>query len=170
MNFAFDVPVAGPPAQAVAAYGSPAFYEGRAVRDDISVLEVLRHEDDGTRTLLEVRFAFTGTVSAAVRAVIDPTKMSWVTRTLVYPDEARTSWEVLPDHYPDRLSGAGTYRFAPADGGRATVVTVDGALKVRAPIVGRSVERVIVSGLRSYITDEVADIPTLRWPPTSTPS
>ena len=39
--------VAVPPAQAIAAYGSPAFYEGRPIRDDIAVLEVVRHDDDG---------------------------------------------------------------------------------------------------------------------------
>jgi hypothetical protein len=36
---------------------------------------------------------------------------------------------------------------------------VAGDLKVRVPIVGRSVERVIVSGLQAYIADEVARIP-----------
>ena len=110
-----------------------------------------------TSTLIEVRFAFTGSVSSAVRRVIDPTKMSWITRTEVRPAEARTHWTVLPDHYPDRLSASGSYRFEPGDEG--TVVTVDGDLKVHVPIVGRSVERVIVSGLARYIEDEVASIP-----------
>ena len=109
--------VAVPPARAIAAYGSPAFYEGRPIRDDIAVLEVVRHDDSGDRVLLEVRFAFTGSVSPAVRAVIDPAKMSWITRTEIHPDEARSDWVVLPDHYPDRLSASGTYRFEPGDDG-----------------------------------------------------
>jgi Protein of unknown function (DUF2505) len=149
--------VAVPPAQAIAAYGSPDFYADRPVNDDIAVLEVVRHDDRGDHTLIEVRFAFTGSVSSAVRRVIDPTKMSWITRTEVRPAEARTHWTVLPDHYPDRLSASGSYRFEPGDKG--TVVTVDGDLKVHVPIVGRSVERVIVSGLARYIEDEVASIP-----------
>jgi hypothetical protein len=99
--------VAVPPSRAVAAYGSPAFYRGRPRRDDIEVVEVVRHDDSGSRVLIEVRFAFTGSVSPAVRAVIDPAKMSWVTRIEVEPDEARTVWEVLPDYYPDRLSASG---------------------------------------------------------------
>jgi len=150
--------VAAPPPQAVAAYGSPAFYADRPERDDISVLEVVHHDDRGEVILIEVRFAFTGSVSAAVRAAIDPAKMSWVTRTEVRPAEARTSWVVLPDHYPDRLSASGSYRFEPGDDADSTVVSVEGDLKVHVPIVGRSVERVIVSGLRSYIEDEVAGI------------
>ena len=45
------------------------------------------------------------------------------------------------------------------EGPAARDVEVEGDLKVRVPIVGRSVERVIVSGLRAYIADEVARIP-----------
>ena len=107
--------VAAPPPRAVAAYGSPAFYADRPKRDDIAVLEVVHHDDRGEVILIEVRFAFTGSVSPAVRAVIDPAKMSWVTRTEVRPAEARTNWVVLPDHYPDRLSASGSYRFEPGD-------------------------------------------------------
>ncbi|MGO9857532.1 MAG: DUF2505 family protein [Acidimicrobiales bacterium] len=162
MKFSIRQAVAVPPARAVAAYGSPAFYRGRPRRDDIEVVEVLRHDDSGARILIEVRFAFTGSVSPAVRAVIDPAKMSWITRTEVDPAEARTSWEVLPDHYADRLSARGGYRFeAGADGPASSIVAVEGELKVHVPIVGRSVERVIVSDLRAYIEDEVASISAL---------
>ena len=67
---------------------------------------------------------------------------------------------MLPDHYPDRLSARGTYRFEQGDDGPAsTDVEVEGDLKIRVPIVGRSVERVIVADLRAYIADEVAGIP-----------
>jgi len=149
------------PAQAIAAYGSPAFYTGRPERDDIAVLGVVRHDDAGERVLIEVRFAFTGSLSSAVRAVIDPAKLSWVTRTEVRPAEARTDWVVLPDHYPDRLSASGSYRFAPAGGPDSTAVAVEGDLKVHVPIVGRSVERAIASGLSRYIEDEVASIQSL---------
>ena len=161
MRIAVRHEVAASPARAIAAYGSPAFYTGRAETDDIAVLEVVRHEDQGERVLMEVRFAFTGSLSAAVRAVIDPAKMSWVTRTEVRPAESRTDWVVLPDHYPDRLTAAGTYAFAAGGDPDSTVVTVEGDLKVHVPIVGRSVERAIVSGLSRYIEDEVASIPSL---------
>ena len=162
MRIAIRQAVSVPPAQAMAAYGSPAFYTGRPVRDDIAVLDVVSHDDDGERVVIEVRFAFTGSVSPAVRAVIDPAKMSWITRTEVRPAEARTDWAVLPDHYPDRLKASGSYGFAPGDdGSTSTIVTVEGDLKIHVPIVGRSVERVIVSDLARYIEDEVASIPDL---------
>lgn len=159
MKFSVRRAVGVPPAQVVAAYASPTFYEGRPVRDDIAVLEVVRHEDAGDRVLMEVRFAFTGHLSGAARAVVDPHKLSWVTRTEIRPAAACSSWVVVPDHYPDRLSASGAYRFAPGDeGSESTVVEVEGDLRVRVPVVGRSVERVIVSGLRGYLEHEVATI------------
>jgi hypothetical protein len=101
-------------------------------------------------------------VSSAVRRVVQPDKMSWVTRTEVMPAEMRTSWVVRPDHYVDRLTAAGAFRFeAGPDGGATTVVNVDGELEVHVPLVGRSVERVIVSDLQAYLEDEAATIPEL---------
>jgi Protein of unknown function (DUF2505) len=162
MKFAVRQVVDVPPAQAIAAYGSPAFYGGRPTRDDISVLGVVRHEDLADRVLVEVRFAFTGSLSPAVRRVVDPQKMSWVTRNDIRPGEARSSWVALPDHYPDRLSARGSYCFAPAGGDAGfTVVEVEGDVRVHMPLVGRSVERVIVAGLRSYLEDEVEGIAAL---------
>ena len=154
-----------PPARAVAAYGSPAFYEGRPTRHDIAVLGVLHHEDKGDRVLIDVRCAFTGSVSSAVRRVIQPDKMSFVMRRELLPAEMRMSWVVRPDHF-DRLTAGGGFRFEPGpDGPDTTVIAVDGELDVHVPIVGRSVERVIVPGLQSYLVDEVATIP-LAGPPT----
>jgi hypothetical protein len=159
VKFSIRQAVAVPPARAMVAYGSPAFYEGRSTRDDIAVREVVGHEASGDRILLEVRFAFTGSVSPAVRAVVDPGKMSWITQTEILLAEGRSSWVVLPDHYPDRLTASGVYRFEEGDAGPGTCdVAVEGDLNVRVPIVGRSVEKVIVGGLRAYIADEVAGI------------
>jgi hypothetical protein len=155
-------PVAVTPAQAIAAYGDPSFYDGRATRDDIAVLGVANHEVLADRVLIEVHFQFQGTVSSAVRRVIDHTKMSWITRTELFPEELRSTWTVLPDHYPDRLTASGQYRFEEgADGPESAVVRVHGDLRVHVPLVGGTVERVIVSGLRSYIRDEVTSIPDM---------
>jgi hypothetical protein len=85
--------------------------------------------------------------------------MSWITRTEILPAESRSSWVVLPDHYADRLSASGVYRFEEGNAGPGTcLVEVEGELKVRVPLVGRSVEKVIVGDLRAYIADEVRGI------------
>lgn len=144
----------------MAAYSSPAFYEGRDVRDHIEVLEVVRHEDTGSRLLMEVRFAFRGPISPAVQRFIDHNKMTWITRNEIRPDEARADWQVLPDHYPDRLKSSGVYTFDGDD--ESSVVGIEGDLKVHVPLLGKSVERVIVSGLRKYFEAEVLTIPDVR--------
>ena len=164
MKFATTQAVAVPPARAMAAYGTPAFYEGREVRDHIEVLEVVRHEDTGSGLLMEVRFAFRGPISPAVQRFIDHNKMTWITRNEIRPDEARADWQVLPDHYPDRLKASGVYTFEPgadAGGAETSMVGIEGELKVNVPVLGKSVERVIVNGLLNYFEAEVLTIPNL---------
>jgi Protein of unknown function (DUF2505) len=164
VKFATTQTVAVPPDRAMAAYGTPAFYEGRGTRDHIEVLEVVRHEDTGSRLLMEVRFAFRGPISPAVQRFIDHNKMTWITHNEIRPDEARADWQVRPDHYPDRLKASGVYTFGPGTDGAATssVVGIEGELKVHVPVFGKSVERVIVSGLRKYFEAEVLTIPDLQ--------
>jgi hypothetical protein len=163
VKFSVAQAVAVPPAQLMAAYGSVDFYEGRPTGDDIVVLGVVDHEVGPAGTVVvEVHYAFRGSVSPAVRRVVDPAKMSWITRTEIHPDEergrGRATWAVMPDYYPDRLTSAGVFRFDPTTSS-TTSVTVEGDLKVHVPIVGRSVERVIVAGLRRYLQAELVSIP-----------
>jgi hypothetical protein len=165
MNFSIGQNVAVPPDAAVAAYGNPAFYENRAPSGDISLVEVVSHEDKGTQARLEVRYQFTGSVSSAVRAVIDPAKMSWVTRTDIDKAQRRTSFTVLPDYYPDRLDCNGTFTFTEAASGPGgTVVTIAGDLRVHVFLVGRTVEQIIVTGLRNYLEAEISTLPGFTAP------
>jgi hypothetical protein len=159
VRFTVDQNVEVSPDVAVAAYGSPSFYEGRAPQDNISVIEVVRHQDTGAQVLIEVRFKFSGGVSSAVRAVIDPNKMSWVTKTTIHVAERRTKFEVLPDHYPGRLQCSGTFRFHEGHvGPDSAIIKIEGDLKVKVPFVGGTVEKVIVNGLRTYIAHEAAGL------------
>jgi hypothetical protein len=150
----------------VAAYANPAFYEDRAQSGDIALVEVVSHQDTGgPHTRIEVRYKFIGSVSSAVRAVIDPAKMSWVTRTDIDKAQRRATFTVLPDHYPDRLECSGTFTFAEAASGPgATVVTIAGDLRVHVFLVGRTVEQVIVTGLRKYLEAEISTLPGFTAP------
>jgi hypothetical protein len=160
VNFSIGQNVAVAPDAAVAAYGSPAFYENRPASGDISLVEVVDHEDGAQRARIEVRYKFTGAVSSAVKAVIDPAKISWVTRTDIDKARRATTFTVLPDHYPDRLECHGTFEFTEgAAGPTSCVITVAGDLKVRVFLVGRTVEQLIVSGLRTYLAAEIALLP-----------
>jgi hypothetical protein len=160
MKFTVGQSVAVAPDDAVAAYGNHAFYEGRAQRDDISIVEVVGHQESGSHVHIEVRYRFTGNLSSAVRAVVDPAKLTWVTRTDIDKEQRAASFTVQPDHYPDRLACSGIFRFTDADTGpAATVITIEGDLKVRAFLVGRAAEQAIVSGLRSYLQAEASTLP-----------
>jgi hypothetical protein len=159
VRFSIEQSVAVDPAAAISAYANPAFYEGREARDNISIIEVPRHQRNGDQVVMEVRFRFSGAVSSAVRAVVDPKKMTWITRSEIDLAAQRSQWTIVPDHYPNRLSGHGQYRFSPGATEASTTIAIEGELKVHVPLVGGTVERVIVSGLRSYIGYEVTLIP-----------
>ena len=113
----------------------PTFYEGRPPRDDIAVREVVRHEATGDRILLDVRFAFTGSVSSAVRAVVDPAQ-----DVVDHPDRDPAGRGPLELGRAARPlpRPAQRERDVPLRGGRrrtghARVVEVEGDLKVRVP-------------------------------------
>jgi hypothetical protein len=158
MKFSFEQHVEIEPAVVTAAYANPAFYLGREARENISVLDVPRHERTGDHVDMDVHFRFSGTISSAVRAVIDPAKMSWITHSEVDLAGLRSDWTIVPDHYPDRLTGRGSYIFTPGPNG-GTLIGVEGEIKVHVLLVGRTVEGVIVAGLKKYIAGEVAGIP-----------
>jgi hypothetical protein len=141
-----------------AAYVDPAFYEELGRLPDLGVREVLDRSESDRVVRLRVRFAFTGQVSGAARAVVDPARLTWVTVSTTHLDEHRTTFEMIPDHYPDRLRCQGSYRFeeAPGADGAATRQLVEGDLSVRVPLVGRKVERAIVSGLRDNFGAQAA--------------
>lgn len=142
------------------AYADPALYAELGDLPKLGGAEVVDHSIDGDVVRLAVRWKFTGHVSAAVTAVVDPKKLTWIQEDEHDLDRRRVSWRLLPDHYRDRLTASGTYRFsATRDGGTERVT--DGDLKVRLPLVGGRVESALVSGLGEHLDDEVPVVE--RW-------
>ncbi len=120
---------------------------------DLGVEAVLDHSETATGTKLSIRFRFSGNVSSAVRRVVDPKKLTWVTNSMVIPAEHRIRFDVLPDYYPDRLECHGSYHFD--DDGLSTVLKLEGDLIVRGvPLVGRKVENTILSGFKEHVAAE----------------
>lgn len=62
------------------------------------------------------------------------------------------SFVVIPDHYPDRLSGSVT-ECLEEDGGVTRRVT-QGTLSVRVPFLGRSAEPALIRGFRQHLEAE----------------
>lgn len=140
------------PEAVASAYAEPALYESFHGLTKLTQPEVLEHEVDGDRVVLHVRYRFGGHLSAAAKAVLDPSRLTWVEQSVHHLDERTTSFTMVPDHYGDRFSCTGGYRFEEDPDG--TRRRGEGDLRVRAVLVGAAVEGAIVSGLREHLEEE----------------
>jgi len=162
MRFELVQRFSSPPDDVARAFAEPGLYAALADLPKLGAPEMLEHHIDGDVVRLRVRYRFSGDLSPAVTAVIDPAKLTWIDDSVHDLAHRSVTFTMLPDHYADRFRASGAYRFAEAsqDPG-ATVRTTTGDIKVKVPLVGGSVERAIVSGLREHQEDEVAIVD--RW-------
>jgi hypothetical protein len=87
-----------------------------------------------------------------VTRVLDPSRLVWVDETTWELAAATATFRILPEHYANRLRCSGRQRVvARGDGARRTV---EGDLTVSYPLVGRAVERAILSGLHDHLAGE----------------
>lgn len=154
MRFTVDQHLRGAPGEVASAYANPDLYLAFHDLPKMSRPEVLAHEASVDEVRLKIRYRFTGHLSSAARAVLDPARLTWVEDAVHDLPSLTTTFRMLPDHYGDRFSCSGSYRFE-ADGS-GTRRHCDGQIKVRAPLVGGAVENAIVSGLREHLAAEVA--------------
>jgi hypothetical protein len=115
--------------------------------------QLLAHHQDGDQVHLQVRYAFAGDLSSAVRRVVDPAKLTWVQDSTIDRATHRTSFTILPDHYAGLLRCSGTFVLG-TDGDAACQRVADGDMVVNVPLVGGKVERAIVSGLEEHAAAE----------------
>ena len=160
MRFHLDQPLPASAEQVVDVLVDPAFLDSLAELPKLGLPEVLEQREEGTTLHQRVRYRFTGTLSPAVTSVVDPKKLVWVDETTYDRAAGTATFRILPEHYTDRLKASGTYRFVPT--GPATCTRIaDGELTVRFALVGKTVERGIVSGLQDLSKDEAAHV--ARW-------
>ena len=65
---------------------------------------MLSREVDGDQVVLRIRYLFSGDLSSAVTAVLDPKKLTWVDESLHDLVRHVVRFELQPDHYADRLA------------------------------------------------------------------
>lgn len=159
MRFTIDQRFRGAPDAVAAAYADPALYASFQDLPKMSRPEVLHHERIGDSVLLQIRYRFTGHLSSAARAVLDPARLTWVEHARHDLESRSTTFEMIPDHYADRFTCSGTYRFE-SDGTGARR-HCEGEIRVRALLVAGAVEGAIVSGLREHLGEEVAIVDAL---------
>jgi hypothetical protein len=114
--------------------------------------EVLDESRDGDVAVQRIRYRFTGSLSSAVTRVVDPRKLTWVAATTYDLAARHATFRIIPDHYVNKLRCSGTYGFT--EHGGSTVRRVDGEVSVSVPLLGRAVERAIVSGLEEHMGAE----------------
>lgn len=154
MDFTVDQVFAAGGDALAQAYADPALYETLVGLPKLDTPEVLDHRVHGTIVRLAIRYRFVGDLSAAVTAVIDPRKLTWVERSEHDLAARKVRYRLVPDSYADRLQSQGTCAITDRTNG-GSVRTVTGMLKVKALVVGSAVERAIVSGLREHLAAEV---------------
>ena len=132
-----------------AAYLDPAFLLSMGALPKLGAPQLLDEERHGDTVRRRIRFHFAGDLNSAVRAVVDPAKLSWVEESTTHLPERRTTWVIRPDHYADKLSSHGESRLE-AVGERASRRTTTGEVKVKVFLVGGKVEAAIVSGMEEH--------------------
>jgi hypothetical protein len=154
VRFELDTSYALAASSVAVAYADPALYAAFHDLPRAGRPEVVAHEVAGDVVRLEVRWRFTAELSSAARAVIDPGRLSWVERATHDLATRTVRFELVPDHYRDRFSCTGGYRFAEAGPDRTTRHS-HGDLRIKAFLVAGAVEGAIVDGLKQQLRAEV---------------
>lgn len=160
MRFQIEQIIAGPVEAVARLYTEARFYEQLGELPKLGQPEVLDRQEDGSEVRLAVRFRFTGHLSPAVTAVVDPAKLTWVEESVHDLHRHTVAFTMKPDHYADRLRSNGSVWLEAAGDGLSRRVS-EGDLVVRVPLLGKSVENAIVSGLREHLAGEVAVVEEL---------
>ena len=154
MRFTLETAYAVDAARVAAAYADPALYAAFGGLPRAGQPEVLTHQITGDQVRIDVRWRFTADLSPAARAVIDPDRLTWVERATHDLARREVTFELVADHYRDRFSCRGGYRFTEA-GPEQTTRSSHGDLRIKALLVGGAVEGAIVDGLKEQLRAEV---------------
>lgn len=154
MRFTLETTYAAEAGDVAAAYADPALYAAFGDLPRAGRPEVVAHQVTGEIVRLDVRWRFTANLSAAARAVIDPERLTWVERATHDLASRSVTYELVADHYRDRFSCQGGYRFSAAGPG-STSRQSHGDLRIKALLVAGAVEGAIVDGLKEQLRAEV---------------
>ena len=145
MHFAIEHHFDADPALVAETILDPAFQATLAgVTDVLAAREVLSQESRNGTIVRRVRCVLAVDLGAA-RRFVGNGEPAWVEEAVWDPAELTWSWTIHPEIAKELLSAAGTMGLGEA--GSGTLRTVAGDVKVRVPIYGGRVERVIVEGL-----------------------
>lgn len=137
-----------------AAFVDPALLAHLGTRPDLDSPRLLERDDAGDVVTMRVRYRFSGRLPGRVTRVVDPDRLSWVEESELDRRTSTTTFRIVPDHYANLLRCAGTISVAADGDGHGATRVIEADLRVTVPLVGGSVERAIVGGLRDHAAVE----------------
>jgi hypothetical protein len=152
VRFRLEQRIAAPVEAVEAALLDPDFVAATAALPKLAGPEIVERRRDGDHALMRVRYRFTGHLSSAVTAVVDRDRLTWIDEATYDLAGHRSNHRIVPDHYPGRLQASYVVVLEPDADGTHRVAT--GEVRVRMALVGRRVERAIVSGLDEHARAE----------------
>ena len=152
MRFSVEQDLPGSCEDVLGVLADPGFVPELGALPKVGPPELLEHRAGEGTLHQRVRYRFTGALSPAVTRVLDPARLVWVDETTYDLRAGTATFRILPEHYANRLRCAGRHRFTGSGGGCRR--SIDGDLTVSYPLVGRAVERAILSGLEEHLQAE----------------
>lgn len=117
-----------------------------------SAPEVLEVTRTGDRALIRLRYQLTVTLPREAARFIDPNDVTWIEESTWNLPQRRAEVRFLPDQAAGLMKASATAELA-AEGADATR-SVRGDLRVRIPLVGGRVEKVVVDGIGDHLVEE----------------
>ena len=99
MRFTIDQRFTAGPDAVARAYTDPALYLAFQDLPKMSRPDVLAHIADGDMVSMQIRYRFSGDLSPAARAVLDPKRLTWVEHSTHDLAQRTTTFTMVPDHY-----------------------------------------------------------------------
>jgi hypothetical protein len=136
----------------------------QAAMPGLEKIEPLERVDDGASIRRRVRYTprTDGKIPAFGRAVIKPSMLCWIEESSY--DRARHRFEYriqpnLPEAWRDRFSSSGSYQLSESD--NALLRRIEGDVVVRVPLLGRTVEKLLVREVTENFRAEFAAMSAL---------
>lgn len=165
MRFTINQEIRASRSAVEAAFVDPAFYAALGDMDALAPPEILDKRvdpDDPEVVRLEIRYRFVGNLSGTVKLFLDPAKLCWIDHSTFRRAAHTIDFDMVAEHYKDKLTCRGSYRFVPDVADAAvTHQVLEGEVIVIWPFAASLVERAIVSGLTQHLVQEAALVE--RW-------
>lgn len=130
----------------------------------IEKIEPLERSEDGGRVRRRVRYTpnTDGKIPAFGRSVVKPSMLRWIEESTYDRARHRFDYRILPnlpESWRDRFESHGSYQLT-QEGGEV-VRRIEGEITVRVPLLGRTVEKLLVKEVTENFRAESAAMSAL---------